>query len=655
MKVDETQRKKRSNGRGDDSTEGLRWFFPRNDFGQDSGFHDPGVETFKGNIYRLISRELIQNSLDARAEDASGPVVVSFESLEVARDSIPDLDSLQDALARCATYWAKDGKAKTFFERAVRKARHPTIEILRVRDFNTTGVLGDDKDRDKDWYNLIRCSGSSSKSASAAGAFGIGKNAPIAASFLRTVLYSTNTGGNKYAFQGVAKLATHELKGGGKAHQVGYLGGPEGQSVRKLREIPEWLRREDRGTDLIIVGWMFADDWDKELILGVLEGFWPAVFFGELEVVIGELRITKASLYGLMKYFGDEEGFNAPQYYDAFISPTKSTKATLQNLGKVSLHLKTGEMKLSKKIALVRKSGMVIDHRLFQSPVPFCGVFFCRSEPGNSRLRDMEPPRHDKWDPDLPERGASKAIHAELTTFLRGCVSNLTSRDNVKIIEMPEFSRFLPDDDSPEEPLGSRDVGDTTRQEGIPPKPPEPQKRTQIPPNKQAKKKPEVSDSEGEQAEGSEEGGEGQSVGGGIGGTGGRGGSGGSGAGGSGGAGSDGTAGEPAGGSGPHAKPAIPIKYRAYPTSDAAREYRITVRPERANPLDATLTLQAVGDDAKEPIRIKGARVVGGADIPFEVYGKVGPVALSSTAPLRLEITLEEPRKMSMEVSANET
>src|SRR6185437_12894073 len=42
------------------------WFFASNDGGEDKGLNDAGVVTFKGNIYRYLAREIIQNSLDAR-------------------------------------------------------------------------------------------------------------------------------------------------------------------------------------------------------------------------------------------------------------------------------------------------------------------------------------------------------------------------------------------------------------------------------------------------------------------------------------------------------------------------------------------------------------------------------------------------------------
>jgi hypothetical protein len=193
---------------------GIEWFFQRNDHGQDNGYSDPGVETYKGNIYYYIAREIIQNSIDARNPKSSKPVVVEYESTTVERGKIPDMDALQDAFRRCASFWEIDPKGKAFFEKAARLAAAATISVLKVSDSNTTGVAGGDAERGTDWYNLVRCRGASSKAPDAGGAFGLGKDAPFAASYIRTVLYSTNTGSGQCAFQGVARLATHAPAGG---------------------------------------------------------------------------------------------------------------------------------------------------------------------------------------------------------------------------------------------------------------------------------------------------------------------------------------------------------------------------------------------------------------------------------------------------------
>src|SRR5438874_4991958 len=95
----------------------LSWTFAKNEGGRDSGLHDAGVETFKGNFDRYLAREMIQNSLDAR-HDPNKPVFVKFELLQLSRSDVPDMDGLKGTLARCAEYWSHDKKARAFFRHA---------------------------------------------------------------------------------------------------------------------------------------------------------------------------------------------------------------------------------------------------------------------------------------------------------------------------------------------------------------------------------------------------------------------------------------------------------------------------------------------------------------------------------------------------------
>jgi len=100
---------------------------------------------------------------------------------------------------------------------------------------------------------------------------------------------------------------------------------------------------------------------------------------------------------------------------------------------------------------------MVIWTRPFRSShAAYIGVFICRNKKGNEILREMEPPKHDIWDRDHPEKGANKAVENEYFGFLRECVGKLAPEDDSKVLNIPGLSRFLPDDDeTPEEEFGS--------------------------------------------------------------------------------------------------------------------------------------------------------------------------------------------------------
>ena len=147
-------------------------------------------------------------------------------------------DALAASCARCAEYWSHQPKAKAFFTTAAELLRKDKILALKFGDYNTKGVLGSDDERSKNWYNLVRCVGASSKESGEGGSFGIGKNAPFAASAVRTVLYSTYNADGEHIFQGVAKLVSNKHPDGGNAQPTGYLGADKGQSVRDKALIP---------------------------------------------------------------------------------------------------------------------------------------------------------------------------------------------------------------------------------------------------------------------------------------------------------------------------------------------------------------------------------------------------------------------------------
>jgi hypothetical protein len=629
----------------------MNWNFFKNNGGHESGFHDAGVETFKGNLERYLAREIIQNSLDAR-DDQKKPVLVKFELLQIPASTIPDLKSLAATFQRCADYWPKDAKAKDFFERAEKSARAKKVTALKVGDYNTKGVTGSDNNREDSWYSLIRCSGASSKYAGEGGSFGIGKNAPFAASRMRVVLYSTLTKKRKYAFQGVARLVSHDLpKSGGIAQHIGYLGNKDGSSVREKKTIPSHFVRSKAGTDLIILGYDDEGSWEKDLVFSVLENFWPAIHFADLEVEVAGTRINKKNLDDLLSQYSSEGEFNAHLYYRAFTDQSaKRFENRLPTLKKAEVRLLAGEQSLPKKVAMVRRTGMVIYQQPFRSLVPYCGVFLCRNETGNCLLRDMEPPRHDDWDSNHPEKNSHRKTFLEFTSFIRDCVQKLAPADNDKVLTIPDLSQYLPDDDeSPDEAFDGEDL---SKRESFQ-RQPDPKK---ISGRKMDRSRRPMQPDDGRPGDGdleTEETGGGAGTGGGVdggtndtdGGTG------------IGGAGSEQGSAGPKGGSreGRNAKPAIPIRGRVYAKDLSNGVYTVIAEPLKPFKGEALLSLNAIGDDATGSIvRIAIARGDDGKALQMPRPGVFGPVKFSGKGRLLVDVTLVEPRKLAMEVEAHE-
>jgi hypothetical protein len=85
------------------------------------------------------------------------------------------------------------GKRKGFFDQAVSLSAKDEISVLRISDFGTTGLTGDDLDENGRWFALVKSQGVSNKDNTARDSFDIGKSSPFAASLFRTVFYGTKT------------------------------------------------------------------------------------------------------------------------------------------------------------------------------------------------------------------------------------------------------------------------------------------------------------------------------------------------------------------------------------------------------------------------------------------------------------------------------
>ena len=168
----------------------IGWNFPDNNNGSVNGISEAGIETFKGNVFQSLAREICQNSLDARLEN-SEPVRIDFQLSNIKTNDIPDFERLREVFVLSEQYWKDNKKAVKFYENTVEIIKSEKLRLLRISDFNTTGLIGARKEKNSDWINLVKSSGVSSKTGTAGGSYGIGKNAPFACSDLRVIYYST--------------------------------------------------------------------------------------------------------------------------------------------------------------------------------------------------------------------------------------------------------------------------------------------------------------------------------------------------------------------------------------------------------------------------------------------------------------------------------
>jgi len=441
----------------------IGWNFPLNEGGREEGINDPGIETFRGKPLTFLSREICQNSLDARNTDGEGPVIVNFSLERIPSHHFPRREEFQAVLKACLDYWGgRNQKTKKFFEVALKSIGQSHIPFLRIGDFNTTGLLGASDEGPSDWHNLIKAVGVSDKGTGKGGSYGIGKFATFVCSDLRTVFYSTHDRDGKQAFQGVATLVTHKSpkREGKTTNALGFYGIEEGnRPIINPMAIPSLFQRNEVGTDIIITGFAYSARWKEDVIRSIISNFFLALHREQLAVNVGDISINKATLpYLFRQYFENDPEAHAHRYYSCLVSEdAKCFSEEFNDLGRVALYVKR-DNDGPRKVAMFRNTGMKIKEKgHFRTTIKFAGVFEAQGDPLNERLRSLEPPGHDNWEPDRcdnpDEVDQARNFIRKLYSWINECVKQVIQVEQTERVDAVGIGRFLPDDLDQDQPL----------------------------------------------------------------------------------------------------------------------------------------------------------------------------------------------------------
>lgn len=430
----------------------IKWRFPSNDHGENKGINDTGVATFRGTPLKSLAREICQNSLDAARNKT---VIVEFNMFSIPTTSLPGSDVLIDVFDRCREFWSiqKGSATKDFFENAANKISNPTCSILRISDFNTSGLLGSKEEINTDWTNLTKSSGASDKKGTAGGSYGIGKYAPFACSDFATVFYSTYDIEKQSAYQGISRLVTFRRVEDDETTQgIGYYGEEFNRPVYEQLNIdPSFSRNnEEYGTDIYICGYKFADeDWKKRIIISVLDGFLGALWKEKLVIKVGDKVVSKKTLGDLIEEYSEELTGNTQKYYELLCSKkTVWLEENFLGLGNIRLGLLIGDPEAPKKVAMIRKTGMkILEKDRLPSHVPFTGLMFLEGDKLNERLRLIENPEHTEWQPDRSSTpNKEKELLKALYAVIRNQIENLVMHSSMDEIDAVGVGNFLPDE-----------------------------------------------------------------------------------------------------------------------------------------------------------------------------------------------------------------
>lgn len=473
----------------------IDWHFPPSNGGSYDGFNDAGIETFTGARFDGLAREIIQNSLDA-AIDSQPRITVEFDFIHISRKDFPGRASLLKAMKKCESE-SNDEKGKAFFRNAVQELKKSKIPCLKITDSGTTGLRGDYRHRQGEWYAITKARGVSDKiNPTAGGSYGIGKNAPFAVSSLRTVFYSTLYKDNRKTVrraQGKSILMSHPTKDNNDYTQAtGFYG--EDSCMPIERDIPKILLPKEQGCVVLIPGFATKPQWQYEIMATVISNFFCAIEWGNLQVLIQDekenIKIEKENLEDCFEKIeqkaeklsiNPEKIKNSRQYYQTMKCCDSEKESELSSLGHCKMWVKLGEG-LPKQVALLRKTGMLITDeqkglKRWTGRMDFAGVFLCDSDQGNKLLRDMENPQHNAFEPEraIPEqrKKCEKALR-DLAKWVRDRIDELAKEQETDVSELDELNEFFPDPNPPETIPGDEGEKDI---EGRPVYSPKPLKR----------------------------------------------------------------------------------------------------------------------------------------------------------------------------------
>lgn len=435
------------------------WKFPSTGGGSISGLNETGITQFKSLPMQSVTKETLQDSLDARAS-TNKPAIVKFSVFSMPRADLPDVEGLTKIFNLGEEYWKDHKEAKKFFTDGKQLLLQDTITIMAIQDYNTKGLSNISSSKEGansgGWVALVRSTGITEKGPNASGSFGIGKHAPFAASKLQTVIYGTLNEEVQFGLQGVSKIASFKDIDGEITQGTGYFGYVENNDfipITKQQDIPKEFRRTKQGTDKFIIGLSEVDNWEIEVLAEAVSSFMMAILENKLEVIIGDFHLSKSTMAEAIKQIEKWDADHlAIQFYQALTSPQhkkiigefKTDKGTIEE---IELYLLAAEG-LKRRIVLYRGTGMKIyDRGQFRTPIEFIGVMIVKGERLNAVLRKMEPPTHDKWDPNLFKENIkyAKKLHREINAWLNEQTRNLIDVSDVESIELKGLEKLLPD------------------------------------------------------------------------------------------------------------------------------------------------------------------------------------------------------------------
>lgn len=448
------------------------WVFPSNNNAEVRGINDAGIQTFASKMYESLVRESIQNSLDAKKKTLPDdvPVEVFFQQEQIKSTDLPGKESLMEAFKLCNNIPNCNSKTQELFSTALDRIEDKSIRILKISDYNTTGLDGGSTGEiGSSWSKLVKEVGTNDKDSVAGGSYGIGKAAYYACSEMRTIFISSLSENGEKSSIGVSKLISFQLENGDLSNGIGYYANTERfLAFPELVDFDGCEPRTKSGTDIYVIG-NYLDpnggSLSKTLIKNIITNFLVSLYYEKLIVHVNDEIIDKAFLESyfkeklLKKDDLNKEEKTMLDYYlilSNFENKNKVISLNSSEYGfaygfhdnECTLTVRKGD-DLNRKILVTRKTGMrIFEMKNLSSSISFSGILYVSGMTMNKFFREMETPAHDKWIANEQAKNFNEQKNAltELKKYIKDkLIENFADQFGDEI-DAFDAGQFLPDE-----------------------------------------------------------------------------------------------------------------------------------------------------------------------------------------------------------------
>ena len=442
----------------------LRRRFPIGDGGKIRGCSSGDDELFKKMPYALFGREILQNSIDVVQSDEEAVRVV-FEEFEIPTKNIPGINQYKKQVELCKEYFKFSPENLDFCERILSKLNSGKINVLRISDFNTSGLRGIERTtlENNNFLAITKGTGVSIKpGVVSAGSKGVGKNAAINLSGIRMVFYATNTIDGYKGSLGVSELITGYINDDAAKNHGAYTQGSGyyedvDSDINVVSDIitfqPNYNEREFKpGTDIYIMGFEAEEGWEKEVVNSALDSFMAAFVRGKLEIKVNNIEINQKELGSVV-----ESDTILPKFKANIVSQYRLLKGASgvhtydidTDYGVLELlilpYKKDEEYLATHVCTMIRHPLMKIKNFDLGKNIQASAICVIGDDELGKKLRSIENPQHNDWE---PKRFKDKSERKEIVAVLNFIQDEI----NRYVIECLQLGS-----DSPLDPYGAGD------------------------------------------------------------------------------------------------------------------------------------------------------------------------------------------------------